>query len=271
MYPREPYEGAEYLVEGKKTLAGIPSFGFYVKDWRTVPLYRARSVGAFPIDNAQWDPGEVETPVRQFGVPSGAARRQVLGRTTAAGVHRRHAQRRDPRWPVQRSAIGGDALEVPDRAQERHRAPLSAGGEPDRRPAAESFRDLDVHECRGCRRRRVGTGRVRRHLEPVRQRHRRDDGCSASRRRQTRASRRPRICRPVRALTSGSRFPRLVVRRAGRSQHMPISGETQMAGRLSVSSACPAAIRQEARREAAQVTAGVITGGRYGIGQLRFS
>ncbi len=56
VYPREPYEGAEYLVEGKKTLAGIPSFGFYVKDWRTVPLYRARSVGAFPIDNPQWDP-----------------------------------------------------------------------------------------------------------------------------------------------------------------------------------------------------------------------
>jgi hypothetical protein len=56
VYPREPYEGAEYLVEGKKTLAGIPSFGFYVKDWRTAPLYRARSVGAFPIDNVQWDP-----------------------------------------------------------------------------------------------------------------------------------------------------------------------------------------------------------------------
>jgi hypothetical protein len=56
IYPREPYEGAEYLVEGKKTLAGIPAFGFYIKDWRTVPLYRARSVGAVPIDNVQWDP-----------------------------------------------------------------------------------------------------------------------------------------------------------------------------------------------------------------------
>lgn len=56
VYPREPYEGAEYLVEGKKTLAGIPSLGFYVKDWRTAPLYRARAVGAFPSENAQWDP-----------------------------------------------------------------------------------------------------------------------------------------------------------------------------------------------------------------------
>jgi hypothetical protein len=56
IYPREPYEGAEYLVEGKKALAGIPTFGFYIKDWRTVPLYRARSVGAFPRDNVQWNP-----------------------------------------------------------------------------------------------------------------------------------------------------------------------------------------------------------------------
>ena len=52
VYPREPFEGSEYLVEGKKTLAGMPTFGFYIKDWRTIPVYRARSVGAFPIDNA---------------------------------------------------------------------------------------------------------------------------------------------------------------------------------------------------------------------------
>jgi hypothetical protein len=56
VYPREAYEGWEYLVEGKKALAGMPSLGFYVKDWRTIPLYRARSVGAFPLDNAHWDP-----------------------------------------------------------------------------------------------------------------------------------------------------------------------------------------------------------------------
>jgi hypothetical protein len=56
VYPREAYEGWEYLVEGKKTLAGMPTFGFYIKDWRTIPIYRARSVGAFPRDNAEWDP-----------------------------------------------------------------------------------------------------------------------------------------------------------------------------------------------------------------------
>ena len=56
VYPREPYEGSEYLINGRKTLAGIPSFGFYIKSWRTTPIYRARSVGAFRRDNSSWDP-----------------------------------------------------------------------------------------------------------------------------------------------------------------------------------------------------------------------
>jgi hypothetical protein len=56
VYPREAFEGWEYLVEGKKTLAGIPTFGLYMKNWRTLPLYRSRSVGAFPIDHSSWDP-----------------------------------------------------------------------------------------------------------------------------------------------------------------------------------------------------------------------
>ena len=56
VYPRAAYEGSEYLVEGKKALAGMPSFGFYIKDWRTAPFYESRSVGRFPIDNSQWDP-----------------------------------------------------------------------------------------------------------------------------------------------------------------------------------------------------------------------
>ena len=55
VYPREAYEGWEYL-SGTKTLAGMLSFGLYAKSWRTIPLYRARSVGAFPADNTQWDP-----------------------------------------------------------------------------------------------------------------------------------------------------------------------------------------------------------------------
>ena len=56
VYPREAYEGSEYLIEGKKTLAGIPTFGFYVKDWRTAPRYRSSTVGSFPSDNTAWDP-----------------------------------------------------------------------------------------------------------------------------------------------------------------------------------------------------------------------
>jgi hypothetical protein len=56
VYPREAFEGTEYLVEGKRTLAGIPTFGLYVKHWRTAPMYRADSVGAFPTDHSTWDP-----------------------------------------------------------------------------------------------------------------------------------------------------------------------------------------------------------------------
>ncbi len=58
VYPREAFEGWEHLVEGGETLAGMPTFGFYIKKWRTVPQYRARSVGAFPTDNLRWDPEE---------------------------------------------------------------------------------------------------------------------------------------------------------------------------------------------------------------------
>ncbi len=56
VYPREAFEGWEYLVEGGKTLKGIPTFGFYIKNWRTIPLYRSRSVGSFPLDHSTWDP-----------------------------------------------------------------------------------------------------------------------------------------------------------------------------------------------------------------------
>lgn len=56
VYPREAFEGWEHLIEGGETLAGMPTFGFYIKRWRTIPLYRARSVGAFPTENDTWDP-----------------------------------------------------------------------------------------------------------------------------------------------------------------------------------------------------------------------
>ena len=58
VYPREPFEGSEYLVDGKRALAGIPTLGFYVSSWRTMPMHRSRSVGAFPSDNSTWDPDQ---------------------------------------------------------------------------------------------------------------------------------------------------------------------------------------------------------------------
>jgi hypothetical protein len=53
---REAFEGWEHLIEGRSTLIGMPTFGFYLKPWRTLPMYRAPAVGGFPLDHAQWDP-----------------------------------------------------------------------------------------------------------------------------------------------------------------------------------------------------------------------
>ena len=58
VYPREAFEGLEYLVDGKRALAGIPTLGFYVSSWRTMPMHRSRAAGAFPSDNSQWDPDQ---------------------------------------------------------------------------------------------------------------------------------------------------------------------------------------------------------------------
>ena len=183
VYPRATYEGWEYLVEGKKALAGMPSFGFYIKDWRTMPVYESRSVGRFPIDNSQWDPDDVEAALRQFRVPGGAPGRQVLGRSAAPGVHRRDAEHAHQRRPVQRSAIRGDALEVPDRTPERDSSPLSPGGEPGGQPASIGLGYVDVRERRGGGRRRFGASGVRGQLVAVRQHAR---GGDAHRRHQRR-------------------------------------------------------------------------------------
>ena len=42
--------------KARRRWAACRASGCYVKNWRTIPLYRAESVGAFPIDHAQWDP-----------------------------------------------------------------------------------------------------------------------------------------------------------------------------------------------------------------------
>ena len=175
VYPREAYEGWEYLAEGKKTLAGMPSLGLYVKNWRTIPLYRAKSVGAFPIDNTQWDPERWKPRYAQFRVPIGAPGRQVLGRAAAPGIDRRDAEHAHRRRPIQRSEIRGDALEVPDRAPQRDSPSLPSGREPGRRRAPVAFGYVDVPERRGGCGRGARAQRVRRGVAAVRQCDRHDD------------------------------------------------------------------------------------------------
>jgi hypothetical protein len=56
VYARERFEGSEYLVDGKHALTRIATLGFYLDKWRTMPMHRSPSVGAFPSDNRTWDP-----------------------------------------------------------------------------------------------------------------------------------------------------------------------------------------------------------------------
>ena len=81
---------------------------------------------------------------------------------------------------------------------------------------------------------------------------------SASRRQRSPASPRPANFPRPQARTSGSTFPWRAVLKVGR-QHTPVSGENQAAGNLSASSACPAAIRQEPRTKAADLSGRRVT------------
>jgi hypothetical protein len=58
IYPREPFEGTEYVVEPADVRRNILSFGFRIAPWRTVPLYESREVGRIWASHADWDPEE---------------------------------------------------------------------------------------------------------------------------------------------------------------------------------------------------------------------
>jgi hypothetical protein len=54
--PREPFEGAEYLIDGREALARAFTFGFPIEQWRTEAMYRSPAIGAIPADDSAWDP-----------------------------------------------------------------------------------------------------------------------------------------------------------------------------------------------------------------------
>jgi hypothetical protein len=54
--PRDPFEGWEYLVDGREVLRGAFSFGFPIKPWRTRRVYRSPAIGAIAADDSDWDP-----------------------------------------------------------------------------------------------------------------------------------------------------------------------------------------------------------------------
>ena len=114
VYPREAFEGWEHLIEGGETLAGMPTFGFYIKNWRTVPQV-PRPLGWRVSDRQpEVGPREVEGAIPQLGIPNRSDGRQVLGRPPLAPLHRRHAAGCRRRGSVRRPGIGADACHVPE-------------------------------------------------------------------------------------------------------------------------------------------------------------
>jgi hypothetical protein len=54
--PREPFEGCEYLLDGRQALTSALTFGFPVKRWRVRSIYRSSAIGAVAADDSDWDP-----------------------------------------------------------------------------------------------------------------------------------------------------------------------------------------------------------------------
>ena len=56
IYPREHWEGFEYMYEGRELLRGLPAFGFHIAPWRTLPFHESPAIGRLPLDNTRFDP-----------------------------------------------------------------------------------------------------------------------------------------------------------------------------------------------------------------------
>lgn len=57
LFPREPWEGYEYLFEDPHQIGrDLISVGFRIEPWRTLPMYQSRSIGRLTLDNTKWDP-----------------------------------------------------------------------------------------------------------------------------------------------------------------------------------------------------------------------
>ena len=57
LYPREAWEGYEYLYEGGGPIGkDMVTAGLRVEPWRTLPMYKSRSIGRLTLDNTKWDP-----------------------------------------------------------------------------------------------------------------------------------------------------------------------------------------------------------------------
>ena len=100
---REPWEGAEFIYDGRQTLDRLGTFGVDDErlDARSLPGPR----GGGTVRGRGVHPRDVEATTPESCLPADRAGRSVLGRPTRGGLH--GPRRSAPRWRVRATPIPG--------------------------------------------------------------------------------------------------------------------------------------------------------------------
>lgn len=86
VWPREGWEGYEYLVEGKQTRKQMVTFGFSPSPWRKLEFYEHSAIGRMPKDNTDWRPDEWKPRVPNAAFVRARADDKFWAATKAAAI-----------------------------------------------------------------------------------------------------------------------------------------------------------------------------------------
>jgi hypothetical protein len=86
VWPREGWEGYEYLVEGKQTRKQMVTFGFTPSPWRKLEFYEHPAIGRMPKDNTGWRPDEWKPRVPNAAFLRARADDKFWAATKAAAI-----------------------------------------------------------------------------------------------------------------------------------------------------------------------------------------
>ena len=86
VWPREGWEGYEYLVEGKQTRKQMVTFGFTPSPWRSIEFFEHPAIGRMPKDNTEWRPDEWKPRVPNASFLRARADDKFWAATKAAAI-----------------------------------------------------------------------------------------------------------------------------------------------------------------------------------------